>query len=123
LRNPDRGTRLPGQIDDDEECCMSRNSSPARHFIALVIIAGLLALLALLEIYVRVISRVSYAVRSHIERVTHDYPVIIGMIWIVIMVSAVATAYCDYKKSRIKSNLIKLIAWLTFLLGMVTYAS
>ncbi len=96
---------------------------PAKRIIAWLTGAVLLALFALMEIYVRVICGISPAAKRHVESVTCNYPAIIGMTWTVILVVAVSISCYDYCKSRRKANLIKLIVWLTFLLGMIIYAS
>ncbi len=102
---------------------MGDKNSPVSRIVAWVLVSLLFALFAFLEIYARVLSRVSDTARTRIDNVTNDYPVIFGIGWTAIIVLAVTIAFFDYHKSRSKGSLIRLIAWLTFFLGMIIYAS
>lgn len=87
-----------------------------RSFIYLFIVFAVLA------ISLRVISRVSPAVRNYLDGVLGTYPVFFGSLLMTVLLSAAWISFIQYTERKTTGNRVKLVAWMAASAVFLIYA-
>jgi hypothetical protein len=77
---------------------------------------------AVMAISLRVISRVSPAVRIYIDGIIGRYPVFFGSLLMAVLLSAAWISFIHYSESKTQSNRVRLVVWLTASAVFLMYA-
>jgi hypothetical protein len=78
-----------------------------------VIVPTLIIIFIIIELSLRVIGRVSLTAKKYIDGVIDNHPIIFGSFLMAIMMLVVWISFSEYSKKKTKSNLAKLIVWLS----------